>query len=43
MNTLPLATLAEPALVTGGAGCFGGVLARYLVDRGVAVVTANRA
>ena len=42
MSTLPLAPLAERALVTGGAGYFGGVLARHLADRGVAVVSFDR-
>jgi nucleoside-diphosphate-sugar epimerase len=42
MSTLPLAPLAERALVTGGAGYFGGILARHLADRGVAVVSFDR-
>lgn len=40
--SLPLAPLAERALVTGGAGYFGGILARHLADRGVTVVSFDR-
>lgn len=40
----PIALGAAPrrALVTGGAGYFGGILARYLADRGIDVVSLDR-
>ncbi len=40
--TRPLGPLPRRALVTGGAGYFGGVLARFLADRGVAVCSLDR-
>lgn len=40
--TLPLHPEPKRALVTGGAGYFGGILARYLADRGIEVVSLDR-
>ena len=42
MSELPLGPLPRRALVTGASGYFGGVLARHLADRGVAVVGLDR-
>lgn len=39
---LPLGPEPRRALVTGGAGYLGGVLARFLADRGIAVVSLDR-
>jgi nucleoside-diphosphate-sugar epimerase len=39
---LPLGPPPSRALVTGGAGYFGGLLARFLLDRGIAVVSLDR-
>lgn len=39
---LPLGAVPGTALVTGAAGFFGGVLARFLADRGVRVVGLDR-
>jgi nucleoside-diphosphate-sugar epimerase len=39
---LPLAPVPNTALVTGAAGYFGGVLARYLCDQGVKVTSLDR-
>jgi nucleoside-diphosphate-sugar epimerase len=39
---LPLAPLPRRALVTGASGYFGGVLARFLLDRGIEVVGLDR-
>lgn len=40
--SLPLAPLPRRALVTGASGYFGGVLARFLLDRGIEVVGLDR-
>jgi len=40
--SLPLGPAPRRALVTGGAGYFGGVLARHLADRGIEVVSVDR-
>jgi len=40
--TLPLGPIPKKTLVTGAAGYFGGVLARYLSDRGVHVTSLDR-
>jgi len=42
VSTLELGPAPRRALVTGGAGYFGGVLARYLADREIAVVSLDR-
>src|SRR5262245_582555 len=39
---LPLESDLRRALVTGGAGYFGGILARYLADREIEVVSLDR-
>jgi nucleoside-diphosphate-sugar epimerase len=39
---LPLGPLPRRALVTGGAGYFGGVLARFLADAGITVASLDR-
>jgi nucleoside-diphosphate-sugar epimerase len=42
MAPLPLGPEPRRALVTGGAGYFGGILARYLADREIDVVSLDR-
>lgn len=42
MSPLPLGPTPSRALVTGAAGYFGGILARYLADRGIGVVSFDR-
>ena len=39
---LPLGPLPGRVLVTGGAGYFGGILARFLADRDIEVVSLDR-
>jgi UDP-glucose 4-epimerase len=39
---LPLGPTPRRVLVTGGAGYFGGLLARYLAERGIEVVATDR-
>jgi nucleoside-diphosphate-sugar epimerase len=41
-GSLPLGAVPKRALVTGAAGYFGGLLARFLADRGVQVVATDR-